>query len=57
MNGTVEGEARGVPMSMVNVTLPDGTVNEYAAGVTAGEVVTDALGKEARMPCSTHQQR
>ena len=23
-------------MSMVNVTLPDGTVNEYAAGVTAG---------------------
>ena len=33
-------------MSMVNVTLPDGTVNEYAAGVTAGEVVTDALGKK-----------
>ena len=46
MNGTVEGKARGVPMSMVNVTLPDGTVNEYAAGVTAGEVVTDALGKK-----------
>ena len=33
-------------MSMVNVTLPDGTVNEYAAGVTAGEVVLDALGKK-----------
>ena len=33
-------------MSMVNVTLPDGTVNEYAAGVTAGEVVVDALGKK-----------
>ena len=33
-------------MSMVNVTLPDGTVNEYAAGITAGEVVIDALGKK-----------
>ena len=33
-------------MAMVNVTLPDGTVNEYAAGVTAGEVVVDALGKK-----------
>ena len=31
---------------MVNVTLPDGTINEYAAGVTAGEVVIDALGKK-----------
>ncbi|RJU96320.1 MAG: hypothetical protein DWC00_03200, partial [Candidatus Poseidoniales archaeon] len=30
---------RGVSMSMVNVTLPDGTVNEYVAGITAGEVV------------------
>ena len=33
-------------MTMVNVTLPDGTVNEYAAGVTVGEVVTDALGRK-----------
>ena len=33
-------------MSMVNVTLPDGTVNEYVAGITAGEVVIDALGKK-----------
>ena len=46
MKKTVEGHSRGVPMSMVNVTLPDGTVNEYAAGVTAGEVVVDALGKK-----------
>lgn len=46
MKKTVEGRSRGVPMSMVNVTLPDGTVNEYAAGVTAGEVVVDALGKK-----------
>ena len=33
-------------MSMVNITLPDGTINEYAAGITAGEVVIDALGKK-----------
>ena len=33
-------------MAMVHVTLPDGTVNEYAAGITAGEVVTDALGRK-----------
>ena len=33
-------------MTMVHVTLPDGTINEYAAGVTAGEVVVDALGKK-----------
>ena len=46
MNRTVEALSRGVPMAMVNVTLPDGTVNEYAAGVTAGEVVIDALGKK-----------
>ena len=45
MKKTVEGHSRGVPMSMVNVTLPDGTVNEYAAGVTAGEVVVAARGK------------
>ena len=33
-------------MSMIHVTLPDGTVNEYAAGITCSEVVTDALGKK-----------
>ena len=31
-------------MTMIHVTLPDGTVNEYAAGITCGEVITDALG-------------
>lgn len=33
-------------MTMIHITLPDGTVNEYAAGVTCGEVITDALGKK-----------
>ena len=33
-------------MAMINVTLPDGTVNEYAAGITCAEVITDALGKK-----------
>ena len=33
-------------MSMIHVTLPDGTVNEYAAGITCAEVITDALGKK-----------
>ncbi len=33
-------------MSLINVTLPDGTVNEYAAGITCAEVITDALGKK-----------
>ena len=33
-------------MSMIHVTLPDGTVNEYAAGITCSEVVADALGKK-----------
>ena len=32
-------------MSMIHVTLPDGTVNEYAAGITCSEVVTDAWEK------------
>ena len=32
-------------MTMIHITLPDGTVNEYAAGITCGEVITDALGK------------
>ena len=33
-------------MSMIDVTLPDGTVNEYVAGITCGEVITDALGRK-----------
>ena len=33
-------------MTMIHITLPDGTVNEYAAGITCGEVITDALGKK-----------
>ncbi|DAC23781.1 MAG TPA: threonine--tRNA ligase, partial [Candidatus Poseidoniales archaeon] len=33
-------------MAMIDITLPDGTVNEYAAGITCGEVITDALGKK-----------
>jgi len=33
-------------MSMIHVTLPDGTVNEYAAGITCAEVITDAIGKK-----------
>lgn len=33
-------------MALIHVTLPDGTVNEYAAGITCGEVITDALGKK-----------
>lgn len=31
---------------MIDITLPDGSVNEYAAGVTCAEVITDALGKK-----------
>jgi threonyl-tRNA synthetase len=33
-------------MTMINITLPDGTVNEYASGVTCAEVISDALGKK-----------
>ena len=33
-------------MAFVNVTLPDGTVNEYASGITCAEVITDALGRK-----------
>ena len=36
----------GFDLAMINVTLPDGTVNEYAAGITCAEVITDALGKK-----------
>ena len=33
-------------MALINVTLPDGTVNEYASGITCAEVITDALGRK-----------
>jgi threonyl-tRNA synthetase len=33
-------------MTLINVSLPDGTVNEYAVGVTCAEVITDALGRK-----------
>jgi threonyl-tRNA synthetase len=33
-------------MALIHVTLPDGTVNEYAAGITCAEVITDALGRK-----------
>ena len=33
-------------MSMIHITLPDGTVNEYASGITCAEVIVDAMGKK-----------
>ena len=33
-------------MSLISVTLPDGNVNEYAAGITCSEVIIDVLGKK-----------
>ncbi|MDP6869958.1 MAG: threonine--tRNA ligase [Candidatus Poseidoniaceae archaeon] len=33
-------------MSMINITLPDGSVNEYATGITAGEIVIDIEGRK-----------
>ena len=33
-------------MPMISVTLPDGSVNEYAAGITAGEIVIDIEGRK-----------
>ena len=33
-------------MTLINVTLPDGTINEYAAGITCSEVISDALGRK-----------
>ena len=33
-------------MSMISVTLPDGSVNEYSAGITAGEIVIDIEGRK-----------
>ena len=35
-----------VYLALINVTLPDGTVNEYAAGITCLEVITDAIGRK-----------
>ena len=37
---------RGSTMSMISVTLPDGSVNEYASGITAGEIVIDIEGRK-----------
>ncbi|MCS5526113.1 MAG: threonine--tRNA ligase [Candidatus Poseidoniaceae archaeon] len=33
-------------MSMISVTLPDGSKNEYSAGITAAEIVTDIEGRK-----------
>ena len=33
-------------LTLINITLPDGTVNEYAAGITCSEVITDVLGRK-----------
>lgn len=33
-------------MSMVAITLPDGSLNEYASGITAGEIVEDIEGRK-----------
>ena len=33
-------------LALINITLPDGTVNEYAAGITCSEVITDVLGRK-----------
>ena len=33
-------------MSMISVSLPDGSVNEYASGITAGEIVIDIEGRK-----------
>jgi threonyl-tRNA synthetase len=33
-------------MPMIQVTLPDGEVNEYSTGITAGEVVIDIFGRK-----------
>ena len=35
-----------VNLTLINVTLPDGTVNEYAAGITCLEVITDVIGRK-----------
>ena len=44
-NSAPEGGG-GKSMSMISVTLPDGTVNEYVSGITAGEIVIDIEGRK-----------
>ena len=39
----IVGESK---LALINITLPDGTVNEYAAGITCSEVITDVLGRK-----------
>ena len=38
-------------MTLINVTLPDGTINEYAAGITCSEIISDALGQKKWLYC------
>ena len=33
-------------MSMISVTLPDGSIHEYTTGITAGEIVIDIEGRK-----------
>ncbi len=33
-------------MGMISVTLPDGSVNEYTVGITAGEIIIDIEGRK-----------
>lgn len=33
-------------MSMISVSMPDGSVNEYVSGITAGEIVIDIEGRK-----------
>ena len=40
---------------MIHITLPDGTVNEYAAGITCSEVITDT-GKKHGCLCQVDGQ-
>ena len=34
-------------MAMVSVELSDGTIHEYAGGITAGEVIFNVHGKKS----------
>ena len=33
-------------MSMISVSMPDGSVSEYVSGITAGEIVIDIEGRK-----------
>jgi len=33
-------------MTMVSITLPDGSINEYASGISAGEIIEDIEGRK-----------